>query len=402
MGENVHFIILIISALIIFTSLNFLRIQKSFISEPLLVMLIGLGLQLSGISSFQIENKFEIMEFFSRVTIIVVLISSALRIRHTFIMEQKRNLTIIVFTGMLGMWIVSSLIFYFLFAKDILFSLLAGAILTPTDPVVSSSVISGKTAKKLLPENVRNSISFESGSNDGLAFPIVMLPFLLITHSNSTALRDFFLKIIFWENVVAILLAGILGYSLGRIYHNYHRKQLMSQKAIIGFSITFTFFIYSLFELIQANSIISVFVAGIMFNLVVSKNEAIREELVQEVMERMLVVPIFFLLGFIAPYSEWIQMGLGKLIILVIALILFRRLPVFIGMKIFLRGYKMRDILFIGWFGPIGVAAIFYSMYINRIHYFSDLWPIISFVIFGFTLIHGVTRYYIALWYNAN
>ena len=155
-----------------------------------------------------------------------------------------------------------------------------------------------------------------------------------------------------------------------------------------------------LFEIIQANSIVSVFAAGVLFNSVVSENEDIREESVQEVFERLLVVPIFFLFGLIAPYSEWLNIG-WILVLFAIVILLFRRLPVLLLLKPVLKGYKLKDILLMGWFGPIGVAAIFYSMHIDKKHYYPELWPIVSFIIFASTVVFGFTRYYISKWYHS-
>ena len=375
------------------------KIQRSVISEPVLVMLIGFILNIVEVPVFQIKDSHALMNTFSRITIIVALISTALRLKHAFILRNKRNLTIIVFAAMVGMWMLSSLLFYLLFSRDLLFSLLLGAIVTPTDPVVASSMVSGKVAESLIPERVRGSLSFEAGSNDGLAFPMVMLPFLLLIHPTGKALQDFFLKTLLWENLAAILLAGIIGYILGRLYHYFDQRNNLDRKAILGFSLSFTFFIYALFEIIEANSIVSVFAAGILFNGVISPKESTQEESVQEVLERLLVVPIFFLFGLIAPYQQWLTAG-WMLVLFALLLLLLRRLPVFLLLRPMLKGYEKKDILLMGWFGPIGVAAIFYAMHISEKHPFPDLWPIVSFVVFASTVVHGFTRYYISKWYD--
>lgn len=63
------------------------------------------------------------------------------------------------------------LITYLVFDMPWGLALLLGAVITPTDPVVSSTIVSGKLAEKFLPSRIRQTISFESGANDGLAFP---------------------------------------------------------------------------------------------------------------------------------------------------------------------------------------------------------------------------------------
>jgi sodium/hydrogen antiporter len=399
MNTPSHFILMTAGGLILFTSLFIKRIHRSFLSEPVLVMLIGLMINLTEIRGFQMNDTHSLMNVFTRVTIIVALIATALRVKHSFIVTQKKNLLLMIPLAMLGMWLLSSMLFYLVIKQDFLFSLLVGAIITPTDPVVATSMLTGELAKKLLPERIRSALSFESASNDGLTFLMVMLSFLLIIYPTNFALEEFFLKILVWENLAAIFLAGLLGYFLGRVFHYFHKKKKMDEQAVIGFALSLTFFIYGLFEILKTNSIISVFAAGFAFNSVISKSEAVKEESIQEVIERMLVVPIFFLFGLIVPWRDWLEMG-WILVLFAILVLLFRRLPVFILLKPFLKGYNIKDILLMGWFGPVGVAALFYALYINEKQHFNSLWELVSFVVFASTVVHGFTRYVVSKKYH--
>ncbi len=54
---------------------------------------------------------------------------------------------------------------------------LLAAVLTPTDPVVTSSVVTSKS----VPERVRHTLNLESGLNDGLALPFVLFFLVLAT-----------------------------------------------------------------------------------------------------------------------------------------------------------------------------------------------------------------------------
>ena len=58
----------------------------------------------------------------------------------------------------------------------ILTCMLLGAILAPTDPVLSAPVVSGPLARRMVPNDLRRAINAESGINDGLAQPFVMVP----------------------------------------------------------------------------------------------------------------------------------------------------------------------------------------------------------------------------------
>jgi sodium/hydrogen antiporter len=108
---------------------------------------------------------------------------------------------------------------------------------------------------------------------------------------------------------------------------------------------------------------------------------------------------VFFLLGLVAPWKEWLETG-PLLLLFAILLLLFRRLPVFLLMKPLLKGYHTKDLLLMGWFGPIGVAALFYALHIREMHLYEHLWIIVSFVVFSSTVVHGFTRYYLSKKYH--
>ena len=55
-------------------------------------------------------------------------------------------------------------------------ALLLGTAICPTDPVLASSVVTGKPAEEDLPARDRQILSLESGANDGLALPLVLAP----------------------------------------------------------------------------------------------------------------------------------------------------------------------------------------------------------------------------------
>ena len=65
-----------------------------------------------------------------------------------------------------------------------MYALVIGATMTPTDPVLSASIVKGQFADKYIPEELRMMIVAESGFNDGLGFPFIFLPLMLILYAN--------------------------------------------------------------------------------------------------------------------------------------------------------------------------------------------------------------------------
>ena len=57
------------------------------------------------------------------------------------------------------MWIVSGLLVYLILGLPFWVAVLIGAIITPTDPVVASSIVAGGVAERNLPSSLRCAIS---------------------------------------------------------------------------------------------------------------------------------------------------------------------------------------------------------------------------------------------------
>ena len=79
------------------------------------------------------------------------------------------------------MWVLTSLGAWLVLDLSLWVGLLLGAILTPTDPIVASSLVTGRLAEANLPRWLRHSLQLEAGANDGLALIFVLVPALVLT-----------------------------------------------------------------------------------------------------------------------------------------------------------------------------------------------------------------------------
>jgi NhaP-type Na+/H+ or K+/H+ antiporter len=90
----------------------------------------------------------------------------------------------------------------------------------------------------------------------------------------------------------------------------------------------------------------------------------------------------------------WTLLGLAA------AVLIFRRLPVIIGLYKYIPAISnWRQAVFIGWFGPMGVGALFYCTIAIQCFEIDGpnsyarevIQPIIYFIIFSSVVIHGIT-----------
>ena len=158
--------------------------ERTPVSEPLIALIAGvlIGPAALGLLNLaDLGNQTLILEEAALVTLGVALVGVALRLPIGYSSSNWRLLFVLLGIVMPLMWIVGGLLAYLIVGVPFWVAVLIGAIVTPTDPVVASSIVAGGVAERNLPARLRHAISSESGFNDGLALPFVVLPVLVLT-----------------------------------------------------------------------------------------------------------------------------------------------------------------------------------------------------------------------------
>ena len=288
------------------------------------------------------------------------------------------------------MWAVSSGLAWLAFGLAPLMALAVGAAITPTDPVVAASIVTGRIANAKVPARVRHLIQAESAANDGLGFLFVMLPILLLTKPAAEAWGEWASRIVLWEVGGAILIGGIIGWLAGKLFVWAKKKPYSEDESLLTIGLALSLTVLAGLELIGTDGILAVFVAGIMFNRGISDIETHQHNL-HGAITRFFDLPVFVLIGVLLPWKEWLAMGWNALF-LALALVLLRRLPWWLVLSPIIPSLKKRDeTLFAGFFGPIGVAAAYYAMLAHDKTGIEWLWPVASLVIFLSVIIHGIS-----------
>jgi len=386
--------IAILSFAIIALGLFYKRLKKSSFNETLLSMLIGIALSPFVFDVLDINdwgNKEDIMDKACRLTLAMALMATAFRIPVKYIYNNKGMQATLLLLVMPAMFLTSAIIIHFIAGVGWQLSLLIGACVTPTDPVLAGTIITGEKAEESLSKKMRDTISFEAGANDGLAFPFVMLCLLLI-ENKSDIWQYWSTKIILQETLGAIVIGVALGYIFGKMLSFCISKNFTSKPAILAFALSVAFFVLTALEFIHVNSILAIFIVGLMLNKTLSKQEDIEEENIQEMMARLFTIPIFVFFGLIIPWHQWFALGWVAVAVPVLIL-LFRRLPFLLLFKPLLKEFTTKDLAFIGWFGPMGIAALFYCfLSYDRLHT-EIIWTLTSLIVFSSVVVHGMSAY---------
>ncbi|REC95912.1 cation:proton antiporter [Kushneria indalinina] len=333
-----------------------------------------------------------LMEWACRITMAMALSSAALQMERRFLEDYSRPLAVIVIGGMVLMAAFTTVLIQITMATGWALAFLLGWILTPTDPVVTATVVQGDQAKQLIPAPMRHAITYESGINDGLASPMVMLAMALwlsITQGAPLEGMHWLLMTVGYENLACIGAAYALGLIAGKALQKAHAAGWMSQSTLLPFALAFTLLLLFGLHMIGMNAIIGVFIGNLGLSHTVTENEDLQQEEMQSTLERLFTIPVFFLLGIVLPWQGWLS--LGWLALLATVLIVFlRRLPALLLLSPLLGPLKgIRTAAWLGWIGPLGVAALLYALEVREKADLELAWPLVTLVVVASVVIHG-------------
>lgn len=392
--NQLYIILVVIGGVVLGLGLISGQLRRSYLSDAIAALLIGILLSpvaLGILDPASWGDRTVIVEEAARLTLAVGLMGVALRLPKGYVTRHWRSLSVLLGLGMLLMWWASSLLIYWLLDLPFTVALLIGAIVTPTDPIVATSIVTGEIAHRNIPGRLRRLLSTESGINDGLAYPFVLLPILLSTRSQTETFVYWFTRVWLWEVGFAVLFGMLLGYVAGHCLQWAETKHTIDKKSFLAYTVALSLLILGATKLLGSDGILAVFVAGLVFDGMVSVSEKAEEERIQEAVDRFFTLPIFLLLGAVLPWQAWFELG-WKGIVLALAVLLLRRLPGLLVLSPLIRELRSTsDALFLGWFGPIGIAALFYAhLSVHRTGN-ETVWTVSSLLICASILIHGIS-----------
>jgi len=186
-------------------------------------------------------------------------------------------------------------------------------------------------------------------------------------------------------------MGALIGYIAGRLLVWAEAKQSIEKQSFLAYTLAISLFVLGFVKLLGSDGILAVFVAGIAFDMVVGGSVSAEEENVQEAVDRFFTIYIFVLLGLALPWQQWLELG-WKGLLLAVAVLLLCRPPAFLLLRPLLGQLKRwQDTLFLGWFDPIGAAAIFYAMLALRKTGLESAWVIGSLIICASIIARGFT-----------
>ena len=257
-------------------------------------------------------------------------------------------------------------------------SLLVGAVLAPTDPVFASAIV----GREEVPRRLRSLLNVESGLNDGLALPVVLVLLSVLAQDEVSApelLSELGLGIVLGVAVPAV---GVL------LIRSRFTSATPLYAALGGLSIGLI--VLALASLTHANLFLAAFSAGITIATLAPEVERSFAEFGELVTELLKLAAILVFGSLISPAFLG-EIPLSGYVFALLALVLARPLAIFIAL---LRSdLPRREQAVAAWFGPKGFASVVYGLIVleGGIARADELFHLIALVIVASILAHSST-----------
>ncbi len=391
--------LLVIGFLLLFVTLGSGWIARLPFSYALIYLCVGIALGPYGFHLIQLRPGAEFLQRLTEFVVLISLFSCGLKMNRRFKLKTWKSTLQLIGLVMPISIFAAAAAGHWLLGLNWGASILLGAILAPTDPVLASEVqLSDPTDR----DELRFGLTSEGGLNDALAFPFVYFGLRWINEDNWRSwIQEWILVDLFWA-IAAGFAVGIL-VPKGIVWVDKRLQQLRSADSLmedfVALGIVFT--TYSIAELINGYGFLAVFVAGIVAQRSYRDPEKRLSQLeFIERIEKLFEVGTILLLGALLLIEPIQRFWVPALIMAGLLLFVIRPLGVWVSTI----GQPTPVRLLWGWFGIRGVGSIYYLSYALGEGLKDELGEQIAWITFITIIIsvvlHGITATPLMNWYE--
>ncbi|KAG9259157.1 sodium/hydrogen exchanger family protein [Emericellopsis atlantica] len=367
----------------LFGLVSFLCKETFYLSEALISLLAGVAfsphaanlirpLEYAGTQA----NVEAVTLAFSRLVLGVQLVLAGVQLPSKYLRVQWRPMTLLVGLVMTCMWLSTSLLVWAMVPSfPFLYALAVGSCVTPTDPVLSNVIVKGRFADHNIPKDLQDLIISESGANDGLGYPFLFLALYLIKHVGAhgeqgsaagagTAIGLWFGETWGYTIILSVIYGAATGLLAKVLLKWAEDRKYVDRESFLVFAISLALFIVGTCGMIGSDDVLACFIAGNAFTWDDWFRLETEDDSFQPTIDMLLNVTIFMWYGAVIPWHEFVHnnvIPIYRLIPLGILVLMLRRLPFVFAIHRWIPQIEQaKQAIFVGFFGPIGVSAVFY------------------------------------------
>ena len=331
------------------------RLSTSVVTAPMVFTTAGLIVGAGGLGWFDLELDGEATSILVEATLVLVLFTDAIRIDLRVLRREAAlpgrllgiGLPLTILTGTaLALIVVPGL--------GVIEAALLAAVLAPTDAALGQAVV----VDRRLPVRIRQTLNVESGLNDGIAVPVVTVLLVAASAAAAGGASDW-IGLAAREvgfGVLAGVAAGVIG---GRLLNRQadagQVEGVYRQLAAIAIAVT----AFALAGLLHGNGFIAAFVAGLSFGHFARGQCANVQDFTEDEGELMTSIT-FILFGAVLVGPVLRDLTWQIALYVALSLTVIRIVPIVVSLTG--SGTRFETRLFLGWFGPRGLASILFAL----------------------------------------
>lgn len=348
----------VLAAFLLLYSIFAGRFESRLFNGPLMFMLAGLLLGPAAIGVLQPQVSSKSIRILAELTLAIVLFSDAAK-ANLRILRQNESLPIrLLLIGLPLTVLVGWLAGHWLFPQlPLLEVAILATILAPTDAALGKAVVSNSA----VPAAVREGLNVESGLNDGICVPLLLLLLGLLVEVQTHEPMALALQLISEELGIGVVVGvslALLAWQLLQ-FSNRHDWQLpmWSQLTLPGLALL----CFALAQCFGGSGFIAAFVGGLLSGYLLGRQ---KHHLLQasEEFSSLLSVITWVVFGALIIPNAWSSFTPQVWLYALLSLTVVRMLPV--AISLLGTRFDSETRLFIGWFGPRGLATIVFAVMI--------------------------------------
>ncbi len=379
---------LLISAGLAFFAFSLLakRLSGTIVTGPMLFLLLGWGLASIGGAHLDVAEPG--LHLLAEITLVIVLFADATMVdvrtlRHHHVWPA-RMLT----TGLPLAVILGTALGLFILDWPLWEVALIAAILTPTDAALGQAVV----ANTGVPGRVRRALVVESGLNDGLALPLILFIGCVAVGGVHDFVQTSWLRYAAEQIGIGAATGATVGW-LGCRALEQARRSHLSTEAFEGVGIlALAGICYFSAVALGGNGFLAAFAGGLGYALARSEPGTYLTDFM-ETEGTLLVLATFLIVGLtlvpdaIASFEPWMVP------LIVMSLLIVRPAAIYLSLAGTDASPKTR--LFLGWFGPRGLATVLFALLIvgqlGTLPHAHEILTISTLTVLASAILHGLT-----------
>jgi len=357
--------------------------HRTILSTAVIFLVAGFVAGDSGLGIVSLTPEDPVVGQLAELALFAVLFTDGMQVGLRDLRSSWRLPGRALLLGMPLVFLVTALFARALLDVDWAEAFLIGAVLSPTDPVFASAIV----GRMEVPERLRRMLNVESGLNDGLALPVVIV-LISVIQEQETHVGE-----LLYELALGVAIGIVVPWLALRLERARWFSASLIYEPINTFAIGLL--VFALASLTHGNEFLAAFAAGVTVSTVAPRfRDAFHH--FGELIAELLKLAALFVFGALIMTSFLTDIGLTGDLFVALAIIVARPLVLFVV----LLGSELdwRERIAAMWFGPKGFASVVYGLLILDAGIPNDdyIFHVIAIVIVVSIILHSSTDVIVA------